>query len=150
MVGEHYFCPGLPGGKYAYALDVETWLAEASECPDCSPSNATLREVGDDMCLRVPDPVSPTTLYKWSKDGQSLEWRVARDNCRTLELLDAQIEDSGTYQCVYDDGQSKTTATYSVSIQVADQVPALGPMGVVLLALVCGFSGLMTCSRKRT
>ena len=144
MVPEHYFC-SLQGSKYAYALDVETWLAEhpANECPDCTPTSATMYEVGENVCLRVPDPVSPTTAYKWSKDGESLEDRVERDNCRTLELPNVQVGDSGTYQCAYDNGQLKVMATYNVSIQVGERVPAAGPIGLALLALACGVGSVM-------
>jgi len=141
-VQNHHWCP-INGGKYAYALDVEDWLAQnpVPECPDCTLTGGGLYEVGEDVCLRVPDPVAPGSMYQWTKDGASLAGRVARDDCRTLGLLDVQVSDSGAYECVYDNG-AKAPAVYSVSITVGEEVPVAGLVSLALVATACGLSGV--------
>lgn len=109
---------------------------EPTACPTCPPSTYTVLGVGDSLCLRVPDPVSSLSTFVWSKDGVALEeGRVEGVTCRSLYIDSLLTSDSGTYTCTYNDA-SKALATYSVTIEVAPNVPASSFLTLLVLTLL--------------
>ncbi len=95
-----------------------------SDCEDCRSSSTLggIFEVGTDICLRVPDPVATNSTYTWTKLNGNLEGRGLNTNCRSLWIPNAQIEDSGTYICEYDNGQ-KSPSTYTFQVIITEELP---------------------------
>ncbi len=146
------------GAKATYVIDginiddvsIEVCDAPEVPCIACVPSGATTFEVGDTICLRVPDPVAPGSSFTWYKDGNPLVGAPGQNlDCQSIELSDAQTADSGTYTCAYDDG-SKAAAVYSVTIQVLPELPVSNGYILLLLMVVLplGLAALMAL-RKR-
>ena len=111
-------------------------------CYECSPSGETMFEVGDDLCLRVPDPVDPASPYLWSKVGSDLSQRVERIDCRSLWVPSLRQEDAGTYECLYNDGL-KAVQVYSITITIAEAVPTSGSVVLALLVIGCALAGCL-------
>lgn len=119
------------------------------DCEECITGNTRggTFEVGTDICLRVPDPVAPTSTFKWSKIGGDLEERGLITHCRSLWIPNAQVEDSGIYKCEYDDGQ-KAPAVYIFYVTVVEELP-IGNMAVYVLAVSIFALCLGFYARKR-
>jgi hypothetical protein len=110
--------------------------------PDCPSPGGGLYEVGDNLCIAVPDPVAAESNFQWSKDGVPLvnDDRIFGATRRQLNIANMMLEDSGLYQCTYDDG-SKVPAEYTVYVEIAEQVPLLGGLAIVGLLLGIGAAG---------
>ncbi|HOL19926.1 MAG TPA: hypothetical protein PK813_06755 [Candidatus Hydrogenedens sp.] len=108
-----------------------------SDCEDCHSSSTLggIFEVGADICLRVPDPVANNSTFQWSKVNGDLESRGLNTHCRSLWIPNAQIEDTGTYICEYDNGQ-KTNATYEFHVIISDEVPISSTLTLILFVSV--------------
>lgn len=98
-------------------------------------SNGGLFRVGQSVCFEVPSPIAFNVV--WRKDGAVLAG--APDGGR-LCIASLRVEDSGTYTATYDDG-GKAPQTYSVTITVAESVPAAGLRGLGLLAALIASAG---------
>ncbi|NIA16236.1 MAG: hypothetical protein GWP08_19405 [Nitrospiraceae bacterium] len=104
--------------------------------------------VGHTLRLAVPCPVSPTSSFEWTKDGQPLvdDGRVAGTLERGLTIEGLTEADSGEYTCTYDDG-SKTPTVFSATVLVSAELPATGWLGFVAMAL--GLSGAALVRQRR-
>jgi hypothetical protein len=120
----------------------------APECVECVPTGPGVYRAGQDVCLEVPAPVSATSTYLWTKDGMSLGGRVARDDCRDLQLFNVQAGDSGKYECFYDDG-AKAAAVYTAVIQVGEGLPVGGLLALSMLVSAIGGLGVVMQRRKK-
>lgn len=116
-----------------------------TDCEECVETTSTLFEVGQDVCLRVPGTLSDTTCFLWTKDGARLASRAHNDTCRTLLLTNVQIEDSGWYQCAYDDGTD--VRSHSAYVRVATEVPASSHAALAVLMFL--FPVVFRASRAR-
>ena len=116
-------------------------------CAECLKSYGNLFEVGQDVCIRVPDPASPWSSYQWSKDDSDLTLRVDRIDCRTLELLSIDFDDAGTYRCTYENGM-KAPAEYVFILKVGEEVPTSNPVVIIGLSILCVVLGLYVLRRK--
>lgn len=99
---------------------------EAGGYAGCVKPPSGFYEVGEDLCLVVPEPVSAYSAYMWRRNGAPLpdEPRVIGADDRKLLIVSLVEEDSGVYTCTYDDG-SKAEAVYTVHVTVVPNVPAL-------------------------
>ena len=104
---------------------------------------------GDELCLCVPCPASPLSMYSWAKDGTPLHsgGRIFGADERTLQILLLETSDSGLYSCTYDDG-SKATQVFEAEVTVAEKVPLTNMVTLVVLLAVFGSLGVYT-HRKR-
>ena len=68
--------------------------------------------------------------------------RVEQIDCRFLWMPSLRQEDAGTYKCLYNDGL-KTVQIYSVTITIAQAVPASNTLALTLLAIGCALAGLL-------
>lgn len=107
-------------------------------------------EIGSDLCLCVPCPVSSSSSYAWAKDGIALTngGRIIGANARTLQIALLTTSDSGLYSCTYDDG-AKAIQVFEAQVTIVEEIPALGTLGMTLLAVAGGALGLLA-RRKRS
>lgn len=121
--------------------------SESGDCPDCEPTDQTVFEVGADLCLEVPDDAAPGSTFYWTRNGKSLIERTERVTCRTLRIAHLNPEDSGTYECVYQDG-SGATAVYETAITVTNSaLPVAETADLCLLGLAVALTMLLTGER---
>jgi ELWxxDGT repeat protein len=134
-------------------FDLEELINNApSECDplyDCIAQ--TFYEVGDNLCLSVPCPVSQFSSFQWMKDGVSLvddEFHIQGATTRTLEIFGLVLQDAGSYSCIYNTG-AKAPAAYNVYITVAENVPVSGAVGLTALTLLSAVSGAVVLRRRK-
>ena len=118
-------------------LTIEGCEQNPEGCPQ--PVFDGVYEMGRELCLCVPCPVSTTSTFAWAKDSEPLtdDGRILGANARTLHITSLDIGDAGVYSCTYDDG-AMAPSVYEKTIQVVTRVPAVGPLGMVLLTTICG------------
>lgn len=119
--------------------------------PDgCLKPTGGIYQVGEDLCLSVPCPVSPLSMYAWSKDGMALEngGRVFGVGERTLEIFNLQVADSGLYTCAYDDW-SKGMQVFEAHVTVAEQLPLHRGWVVPIVLATIIFSGIIAFALRR-
>ncbi len=65
-----------------------------SDCEQCQSSSTLggIFEVGSDICLKVPEPVSAYSLFNWTKVDGNLEERGLNTHCRSLWIPNAQMK----------------------------------------------------------
>jgi subtilisin-like proprotein convertase family protein len=136
----------LSGWHLTLSLQDEVCIENPEGC--VVPSNG-IYEAGGELCLFVPCPVASDSTFAWTKDGEPLtrDIRVSGVNVRTLRILSLEKSDSGLYSCAYNDG-TKVIQEYEVKVTVVTEMPALGPLGIIVLTTVCGALGVFT-RRKR-
>ena len=107
-------------------------------------------EIGSDLCLCVPCPVAASSTYAWTKDGVPLSngGRIIGANARTLQIALLTTSDSGLYSCTYDDG-AKAVQVFEAQVTVVEEIPAMGMLGLIVLAAAGGALGLLA-RRKRS
>lgn len=138
------------------SIDIDIADNDTPTCDNpagCTPFSGTSLTVdaGDDVCLRVPDPVLANSTFIWERNGNVLqEGRFVGSNCRTLSIAAIGEDEGGTYTCTYDDG-AKSVAVYTVVITVtqAPNVPAPGFLGLAVLAAALGILGVAGAGRSR-
>ncbi|HRZ83681.1 MAG TPA: sigma factor [Candidatus Hydrogenedentes bacterium] len=82
--------------------------------------------------------------------GELREGRWLGVQCRSLHIPNLQAEDSGTYYCHYTDGAGKDTyAVYTVTIRVAEELPAASAPLLALAVLLAAVLGAGCLGRKR-
>lgn len=105
-----------------------------TDCDECRETTSTYFEVGQDVCFRVPGTLSDTACFRWTKDGSNLTSRVYNDACRNLRLTNVQVEDSGWYECAYDDGTG--VLYHREYLQVVSELPAGSHVALAVLILL--------------
>lgn len=107
-------------------------------------------EIGSDLCLCVPCPVSSSSTYAWAKDGIALAngGRIIGAKARTLQIALLTTSDTGLYSCTYDDG-AKAVQVFEAQVNVVANIPALGMLGLMVLVVAGGALGLLA-RRKRS
>ncbi|HQN01669.1 MAG TPA: immunoglobulin domain-containing protein, partial [Candidatus Hydrogenedentes bacterium] len=121
-------------------------------CEDCAFPSPGVYEAGDDACLMVPGAFSEEAVFLWHKEGigELREGRWLGVQCRSLHIPNLQAEDSGTYYCHYTDGAGKDTyAVYTVTIRVAEELPAASAPILALAVLLAAVLGAGCLGRKR-
>ncbi|MFP4501207.1 MAG: hypothetical protein ACLFTT_09435 [Candidatus Hydrogenedentota bacterium] len=118
------------------------WEPEAD--PDCRNTTGGLYEVGDRLCLRIPDALSPQGPYQWHRDGAVLvsDGRSAGVQARSLVILPLTVEDSGAYTCTYETGSKEIAVFGPAQVLVVETLPASGVFALCLLALVLAVMGV--------
>ncbi|HNY87997.1 MAG TPA: C1 family peptidase, partial [Candidatus Hydrogenedentes bacterium] len=127
-------------------------LVPPAPCEDCAFPSPGVYEAGDDACLMVPGAFSEEALFLWHKEGigELREGRWLGVQCRSLHIPNLQAEDSGTYYCHYTDGAGKDTyAVYTVTIRVAEELPAASAPILALAVLLAAVLGAGCLGRKR-
>lgn len=125
--------------------------AECVENPEgCPKPKGGIYEQGDDLCLCVPCPVSASSTFAWDKDDTPLVngGRISGADARTLQIIMLTTTDSGTYSCTYNDG-SKAIQVFEAEVTVVEEIPALGALGLMVLAVAGATLGLLA-RRKRS
>lgn len=129
-------------------INLSGWHLTIEGCeenPDgcAEPVFNNIYQVGGDLCVCVPCPVSDTSTYEWAKDDVPLtdDARVSGANERTLHITGLDSSDAGTYSCLYDDG-SKAPAEYRTEVRVVTEVPVSSSWAIVLLIGICGSLGI--------
>jgi hypothetical protein len=129
-----YFHPRLP--------------EDAEGDPDCGNARGGFYEVGDRLCLRIPERLAPGAPYQWHRNGVSLAsgGRIAGAASRSLVIMPLEAGDSGYYTCTYG-GVGKAVETFGpVYVNVGQQVPAAGGAATILLVGVLAALGA-ACGR---
>jgi hypothetical protein len=132
--------PGLTVDNVA--LDIEV------DCPSCVGATRTLFEVGETACLRVTGSIPPDSELQWSKvgEGDLVQGRFQGVNCASLEIPFIELSDAGTYQCTA--GPAKAVI-YSVTIDVATEIPVAGIPALGALSVVLGAAAVGALRRRR-
>ena len=106
-------------------------------------------EIGNDLCLCVPCPVSSSSTYAWAKDGIALAngGRISGAKARTLQIVMLTTSDTGLYSCTYDDG-TKVVQVFEAQVNVVEEIPAMGMLGLMVLAAAGGALGLLVRKRR--
>jgi len=106
-------------------------------------------EIGSDLCLCIPCPVSSGSTYTWAKDSTPLAngGRVSGANARTLQIVMLTTGDSGLYSCTYNDG-TKAIKVFEAQVTVVDQIPVMGTLGLIVLAAAGGALGLLARKKR--
>jgi hypothetical protein len=131
-----------------YYSELAPWEPETD--PTCGNAMGGLYEVGDRLCLRIPDALNPQAPYQWRRDGQALVsgQRIAGALSRSLVILPLTVADSGAYTCTYASA-SKAEETFGpVQVVVATQLPLSGVAGVALLSLLLAVLGGYALNRR--
>ncbi len=145
--------PAYAGLSDNVAANIADDEVPSCDNPDgCAPFSGTALtvNVGDDVCLRVPDPALINSSYVWRRNGDVLvEGRFIGTDCRTLSIPVIAEDEGGTYTCEYDTG-AKAPAVYTVEITVVPEntVPGPGMLSLAALAVALGTLGARKGSRK--
>ncbi len=110
----------------------------------CNNSAGGTFESGDTLCLAVPDPVDLTGEFEWLKDGVPMTntSHIAGTGWRELRIVKLTVEDSGVYECSYNDG-TRMFGPIEVTVN-PPQVPVAAAPGLALLA-----AGLLAAAAAR-
>lgn len=111
--------------------------------------------VGDTVLLTatLKNYFEAPEYIRWYKDGVLLDGQAAL----TLEILNVQIADSGTYKVavgvMVEDGGKALVAdevTASITVNVSDSaLPLSGALGLTLLASACALAGAVGIRRRK-
>lgn len=106
------------------------------------------RQLGDDITISVPNP-GTATVFTWTfKPASGGNTQVLAETSGILHLTDLTHGDAGIYTATYDNG-AKAPATYSVSLNIVNQLPASSSVTLVALAAALGSIGILRASRLR-
>lgn len=122
-----------------------------TENPEQCPKPAGgIYTIGDTLCLCVPCPVAEATVYTWKKDGIAITngGRIFGADARTLQILLLEAGDAGLYSCTYDDG-GKSEQVFEAQVNVVEQTPAAGMLGLAMLVTTCALFGIRTRPVRR-
>lgn len=104
--------------------------------------------VGDDLSLTSALTGVVADSYQWTKDGEDLEGETGSE----LVIVDAQLEDSGVYTVVVDDGAGGLAEFESddfLVVVMSAEAPLAGGLGLGLLAGACALAGVVAIRRKK-
>ena len=105
-------------------------------------------EEGDSLSLAVEvrGAIGDVT-YQWYKGGSTL----VDETQATFAIASLALDDSGSYYCEASDQSKATIATEAVSVLVveAGSLPAVGLVGLGLVAAACISAGAMVLGRRR-
>lgn len=107
-------------------------------------------EVGDDLCLCIPCPVSESSSFSWTKDDVPLAdgERIFGVTERTLQILSLTLSDSRMYRCTYDTGL-KDVAVFEAQVTVIEKIPVAGVISLALVLVTGGAWTLYSGKRRR-
>ena len=136
---------GSPQPIYYYEL--APWEPEPD--PTCGNTTGGLYQVGDRLCLRLPEALTPEAPYQWRRDGEALvsDGHISGALARSLVILPLTTNDTGAYTCTYTTG-AKTTETFGpVYVTVATQVPVSSGGVLALCVLIVALLGAASLSK---
>lgn len=125
-------------------------LVPPAPCEDCAFPSPGVYEAGDNACLMVPGAFTEDATFLWHKQGigELREGRWTGVHCGSLRIPNIQVEDAGTYYCHYADGAGKDTyAVYTVTLRVAEDLPAASPPMLALAGLLAAVLGVWSLRR---
>ncbi len=125
------------------------------EVPNCEVNMeaSVLATVGDDICFVVENACNALDGdFTWTftpADGSTTQTIPDAPDAQYC-LTDVQLEDAGTYEALFENGQTKALATYTVILSVDTALPVSSLLALLLSATLLTLLGAALTLRRRS
>ncbi len=136
---------------YSSGNTAETWAGSQGVLAPYEVTADPTGAVSEGGTLTLTGPADGTDYY-WEKDGEALSDdapRVTGTTSQTLSFTSVEAGDAGVYTVYFNDGTGVQSASYTLEVSAAGDLPVAGGIGLALASLAMGIIAARRARRTR-